>query len=576
MLPPSFLRPSISHLSCPSLVRHSTVLSSTQATHEVRNQAKLQDDINLFDDNATLSGYVRSHSSPSSPNLPTVLTHLSSSGSTFGSSSMRENADSANMIKPALQTHDIYGNRVDRVVYNEAYHEIMKAGIESGVTSMPWDDHPVRCRETPHLHRASLIYMLNQLDPGPCCPIVMTFAATSTIAKHGPNQHKDSWMSKLTSRSYDSRDVEIGCKTGVTIGMSMTEKQSGSDVRTNTTKATKIEEDVYALVGHKWFTSAPNSDGFLTLAKVNGDDDKMSCFLVPRVLPDGSRNAGLQFQRLKDKMGDHSNASSEVEYRNAVGFLCGEVGRGVPTIIDMVHHTRLECGLGSAGAMDRAYRIAENHCSQRVAFGAPLADQPLMRHLLMDLELDNKASTLLAMRMAKSFDNPEEAAFGRVGVPVMKFFLCKKQPNFIYECMEIMGGNGYVESWPMARMFRASPLNSIWEGSGNVMALDVVRAFGKGKGHIFKALSDNLEGVEGKDGNVDKHWEITMDTIDKLTSEDSDPGLLAFYGRKITADLAVGLQAVEMIKAANECIVTEDEAGMFVSSRIGEGEDSEI
>ena len=408
-------------------------------------------------------------------------------------------ADSANLKKPVLNTHDVYGNRIDVVDFDSSYHAIMAAGVESGVTSMPWDTNSIRCPHTPHLHRAGLMYMVNHVDPGVCCPLVMTFAATSTMAKHGPKALKEEWMNKLLTREYDGGNKPVGDKKGVTIGMSMTEKQSGSDVRTNTTRATLIssEDESYELVGHKWFTSAPNSDGFLTLAKVCGSSDSLSCFLVPRHLPCGSPNSGLQFQRLKDKLGDHSNASSEVEYRSAVGYLCGKVGRGVNTIIDMVHHTRLDCGLGSAAAMDKALGIARNHAEQRVAFGGKLVDKPLMRHLLMDLELESKAATLLSLRMASSFDKPEEAAFGRVGVPVMKFYLCKKQPAFVSECMEILGGNGYTEGWPMARMFRAGPLNSIWEGSGNVMALDVVRALRRGGGGGRKALEGNRGGGGG-------------------------------------------------------------------------------
>jgi putative acyl-CoA dehydrogenase len=407
---------------------------------------------------------VAHHSSKTCPDVPSVLKHLQKQGEIFGSAEMRRHADTANEVKPKLNTHDYMGNRIDVVEYTDSYHEIMRVGIESGVTSMPWDSHSPRCNITPHLHRAALLYMLNQLDPGPCCPIVMSFAATSTIGKYAPEFIKDEWMSKLLTRKYDPSNKPIGEKEGVTIGMSMTEKQSGSDVRTNTTRATNLGGGEYELTGHKWFTSAPNSDGFLTLAKVDGEDGKLSCFLVPRHLPDGKKNEGLQFQRLKDKLGDHSNASSEVEYRGAVGFLMGEEGRGVGTIIDMVHHTRLECGLGSAGAMDKALSIAKGHVERREAFGEKLVDQPLMRHLIMDLELESKAATLLSMRMARSFDDPGEAHLGRIGVPVKKFFLCKKQPNFVYECMEVVGGNGYTESWPLARMFRASPLNSIWEG----------------------------------------------------------------------------------------------------------------
>ena len=279
---------------------------------------------------------------------------------------MRNHADLANEMKPRLDTHDRNGYRLDRVTYTPSYHTIMKAGLESGVCSMPFEDDGVRCEVTPELHRAGLMYMCNQLDPGPCCPLVMTSAGVSLIADNAPGYIRDTWLPKLLSRKYDSADKPVEEKEGATLGMSMTEKQSGSDVRTNTTYATPTgsnDEYEYSITGHKWFTSAPNSDGFVTLAKTG--QGELTCFLVPRYLPNGTRNFGLQFQRLKDKLGDHSNASSEVEYQSALGYRLGEEGEGVKTIIGMVNRTRLDCGIGSAGGMDRALGIAKEHTERR-------------------------------------------------------------------------------------------------------------------------------------------------------------------------------------------------------------------
>lgn len=290
--------------------------------------------------------------------------------------------------------------------------------------------------------------------------------------------------------------------------------------------------------------------------------------MVPRWLPDGKRNDGLQFQRLKDKMGDRSNASSEVEYRAAVGFICGEEGRGVATILEMVHHTRLDCSLGSAGAMHRALQIAANHCASRHSFGSSLIDQPLMQTLLLDLSVESKAATLLSMRMARAFDDPQQVALSRLGVAVTKFHVCKRQPQFIYECMEILGGNGFVENWPLARMFRASPLNAIWEGSGNVMSLDVLRAFNKeGAYDLLQVLGKEFARARGADKDLDGHFDNVVKTVTGL--KDLSTEQLQRRARHVSETIAVALQGVEMIDGVERGCVHTLEAEVFCRTRVG-------
>ncbi|GMI26273.1 hypothetical protein TeGR_g5509 [Tetraparma gracilis] len=495
---------------------------SYTATHEVLNQVPPLVSTNLFTSNKTLSSLVKSLVPPP------LFQHLTEAGSAFGSPASYSHADAANAQPPVLQTHDLQGRRIDLVDYHPSYHALMQQGVESGATSLPFDNlGPSSERDGRHVARAALMYMLAQVDPGPVCPLVMTFAAFPAIesATSLPPDLKALLLEKLSQRYYDGRNLPMSEKTGITVGMSMTEKQGGSDVRANTTTATPTGRlGEHSLVGHKWFTSAPNSDCFLTLAKVDG---KVSCFVVPRWLEDGwvggeggkSRfNEGLQFQRLKDKLGDKSNASSEVEYRGAIGYLLGEIGRGVPDIIEMVHHTRLECALGSAGAMQRALSLAVHHAKHRDAFGSALVDQPLMQLLLADLAVESKAATLMAIRLARGFEE-EDDVFARVAVAASKYHVCKRQPAFAYECLEILGGNGYCETFPLARMFRASPLNSVWEGSGNVMALDVLRALGKGGGEVEARLAEEwgqgVEMVKAADAGVVRPAEAGM-YLDRL------------------------------------------------------------
>ena len=382
-------------------------------------------------------------------------------------------ADEAHRDRPRLRTHDRFGHRIDRVEFNAAYHEVMGIAIANGVAGLPWHEPQAGA----HVARAALSYLHYQAEPGSSCPLTMTHAAVPVL-RHEPALRE--WAGKAAMPHYDGRDVPMAGKRGVTIGMGMTEKQGGSDVRGNTTRATPLAgEGEYGLVGHKWFFSAPMSDGFLVLAQAPGG---LTCFLLPRWRPDGTKNA-LRLMRLKDKLGDWSNASSEVEFENAWARRVGDEGRGIATILQMVMLTRLDCMLGSAGLMRMALAQAMHHARHRMAFGRLLVEQPLMRNVLADLALESEAATAFALRVAGAVDraakDPREAAFARIATAIGKYWICKRAPAFANEAQECLGGNGYVEESILPRLYRQAPLNSIWEGSGNVQCLDVLRALAK-------------------------------------------------------------------------------------------------
>ena len=431
-------------------------------------------------------------------------------GKDCGDSAWIARARLANKYPPLLVTHNRTGSRIDCVDYQPSYHDLMGRGISAGAAAYAWKNNG---KSGAHVARGSMLYLMYQLESGVCCPITMTFASVPALGSTPSIGEK--WIPKVTSGVYDSRNVPMEEKNGCTIGMSMTEKQGGSDVRANTTFAKPVdgnkdgEGDMFTLVGHKWFTSAPMSDGFLTLAQT--DENELSCFLVPRWLPDGTRNTGFQIMRLKDKMGDKSNASSEVEYRNAVGFMLGKRGRGVPTILEMVVHTRLDCTIASAGLMRHAAHQAVHHTSQRKAFGGYLIDQPVMKTVLADLGVESEAAIATWLRLAEAFDNTsseEEQHFRRIATAISKYWVCKRAPAMIYEAMECFGGNGYVEEGPMPRIFRQSPLNSIWEGSGNVISLDIVRALNSSP-KVSECLLNEFEKARG----LDKHYDIMLDNV---------------------------------------------------------------
>ncbi len=394
---------------------------------------------------------------------------LASFGACAGSAHSIELAVQANRHGPELRTHSRYGERIDEVVFHTAYHELMHVSIQNGVHNLPW----VEPRAGAHVARAALLYIASQMEAGHCCPVSMTYAVVPALRKQ-PDLAVV-WEPRITSKFYDSQNLPADRKAGITVGMGMTEKQGGSDVRANTTKSRQLgaSSNMYALTGHKWFCSAPMSDAFLMLAQARKG---LTCFLIPRFAPDGRRRNAIYIQRLKDKLGNRSNASSEIELDNAIGYIVGEEGRGVATIIDMVNHTRLDCAVSCAAFMRQALAQAMHHCRQRSAFGKMLIDQPLMRNVLADLALESEAATRLAMRVAHAYDDPAQSAFKRIASAIAKYWVCKRTPPMVVEALECFGGNGYVEESPMPRLFRESPLPGIWEGSGNVICLDVLRA----------------------------------------------------------------------------------------------------
>jgi putative acyl-CoA dehydrogenase len=396
----------------------------------------------------------------------------------------QEFARMANEGAPKLRTHGPRGERLDVVDFHPAYHALMRRSMASGLHSSVWDQ-TLEEKGKAHSARAVRFFLTSQLESGHLCPLTMTNASLAAISA-SPILQKE-WAPRVLSRKYDSSNRPAGQKTAVTLGMGMTEKQGGTDVRANRSAAEKVSDGIYRLTGHKFFMSAPMSDAFIMLANT---EEGMGCFLVPRLLEDGTAN-GLRFQRLKDKIGNRSNASSEVEFSGTYGYLLGDPDAGIRTILDMVTLTRLDCAVSSAGLMRASLAEAVHHTRGRYAFGKTLIDQPLMTRVLADMALDVAAATGLVFRLASSFDkageNPEEAAFARVMTPVVKYWVCKIAPSLIYEAMECIGGSGYIEERPIARHYREAPVNAIWEGSGNVMALDVLRVLRKGK-DLFEAV----------------------------------------------------------------------------------------
>ncbi|QDB99767.1 acyl-CoA dehydrogenase family protein [Mesorhizobium sp. 8] len=383
----------------------------------------------------------------------------------------------ANTDTPVLRTHDRQGRRIDLVEYHPAYHALLRRSVAIGLHSSVWENGEAEIGRR-HQVRAARFYLTAQLETGHLCPITMTSASLAALMAN-PKIFRE-WAPRVTTRKYDQSQKPPVEKAGLTLGMGMTEKQGGTDVRTNTTKAERAgSSGFYRISGHKWFMSAPMSDAFLVLAQAA---EGLSCFLVPRILGDGSGN-GFRFQRLKDKLGNRSNASSEVEFDGAIGEMVGEPGAGLKTIMDMVTLTRLDCAVASAAVMRAGLAEAVNHTRQRKVFGSNLVDQPLMQRVLADMALDVAAATALSFRLARSFDDAAgdrgEAAFARAMTPVVKYWVCKIAPALLYEAMECLGGNGYVEEAPLARYYREAPVNAIWEGSGNVMALDVLRVLSR-------------------------------------------------------------------------------------------------
>jgi putative acyl-CoA dehydrogenase len=458
------------------------------ATHEVTNQPRPLEDVNLHDSDAILT------SACAWSGAARHADRLSRLGARVGSAETQALCARANRVVPVFLPYDRFGQRIDEVEYDPAYHALMALGLEAGVSGAAWN-----VPEAGHALHAALLFLMGQADYGVCCPMSMTYAAVPALRTQP--EVAAAWIPRITAEAYDPRFIPASAKRAATMGMAMTEKQGGSDLRANATRAERQADGSYRLTGHKWFCSAPMSDAFLTLACADGG---LTCFLVPRWRPDGERNE-IEIQRLKDKLGDRSNASSEIEYRGASAVRVGDEGRGVRTIIEMVQLTRLDCIIGSATQMRHAAAVATWHVQGRSAFQRRLIDQPLMRAVLADLALDVEASVALAFRLASALDasgDPREAALARIGLPIAKYLVTKRAPTVVAEAMECMGGAGYVEEAPMARLFRQSPLNAIWEGSGNVIALDLLRALRR-EPEVRDALIGELHSAAGANASLD-------------------------------------------------------------------------
>ncbi|TDW76402.1 acyl-CoA dehydrogenase family protein [Kribbella pratensis] len=528
----------------------------------VTNQAPPLRGVNFFTQDAALGDALRPYAGlADDPGLHRI-------GELAGSEEARAHALPANQNPPVLRTHDRYGNRIDEVEFHPSWHWLMEQAVGFGLQAAPWTSD----RPSPHLTRAAGFYLWSQVEPGHGCPISMTYAAVPALrADEGLAKE---WVPQLASTEYDVRRLPVAQKSGVLAGMGMTEKQGGSDVRANLTTATPVGDGEYQLNGHKWFCSAPQVDVFLVLAQA---PDGLSCFVVPRVLADGNRNP-FALQRLKDKLGNRSNASSEVEFHGTIGYRLGEEGAGVRTIIEMVAATRLDCVLGSAALQRRALVEAIWHTRHRNAFGGLLADKPAMQNVLADLAIESEAATALAMRLAAAVDTSraagprggggagngevpgagrsaeQEAAFRRIALPLAKFWVCKRTPFMVAEALECLGGNGYVEESGLPLLYRESPLNSIWEGSGNVNALDVLRALRRPES--LDAWLTEMAAVQGADARLDAAVNDVLQALADI--ENAEAG-----ARRLAALMALCLQGSLLIRYSTPAV-----ADAFVASRL--------
>lgn len=515
-------------------------------THEVTNQVPPHHGYDAAADPALLEAVAREGAGWAEAELREV-------GRLAGSQQAAEWGRLANENPPVLRTHDRFGHRVDEVEFHPYWHELMRTAVGHGLHAAPWRDG----RPGTHVARAAKFYVWGQVEAGHTCPVSMTYAAVPAL-RAAPELA--GWLEPLlASPQYDFGLRQPDTKRGLIAGMSMTEKQGGSDVRANTTAAVPAADGTYRLTGHKWFTSAPMSDVFLTLAQAPAG---LSCFLLPRVLPDGSRNC-IHLQRLKDKLGNRSNASAEIEYDEAFGWLVGEEGKGVATIIEMVNMTRLDCVLGAASGMRLGLIRAVHHATHRRAFGSALIDQPLMRNVLADLALESEAATAVAMRLAGATDrvaagNTDEALVRRLGLAVTKYWICKRGPAHAAEALECLGGNGYIEESGMPRLYREAPLASIWEGSGNVAALDSLRAISR-QPETVDAFFAEVEQAAGADRHLDA-------AVAGLRKQLADPEEAEYRARQITETMALVLQGSLLQRHAPAAV-----ADAFCVSRLGAG-----
>jgi putative acyl-CoA dehydrogenase len=504
-------------------------------------------DYDLFTSNAALVDAMQREGASASHAF------LQQLGTRLGTRRMFELGDAANRNPPALKVFDRFGHRRDEVEFHPAWHELMRLQISEGLHTSPW----AKPSPTAHVTRAAAYMLWAEIENGTQCPTTMTYGVVPALARQ-PRDFAD-WMPKLLARDYDERLLPISQKRGALMGMGMTEKQGGSDVRSNSTRAapagTPGPGREYRLTGHKWFFSAPMCDAFLVLAQAPGG---LSCFFVPRILPDGTRNS-IAIQRLKDKLGNRSNASSEVEFDDTYGLLVGEEGRGIPTILEMGVFTRLDCAIATAGIMRQCVAQAIHHARHRSAFGKLLIDQPLMRNVLADLSVECEAAIALAIRLARAFDSQDESesALRRVLTPVAKYWICKRGPAVGTESMEVLGGNGYVEEGPIARRYRELPLNSIWEGSGNIMCLDVLRALSR-EPRTLEVLAAAWKLGSGRDARFDQY---TARLLDDLRKPAGDSG-----ARALTERIALATQASLLLQGQASFV-----AEAFLSSRIATG-----
>jgi putative acyl-CoA dehydrogenase len=518
-------------------------------THEVRNQPPPLTGHDAYACDVPLQEAVRREGAGWAEDELHELGHV------VGDAGWREQGRAANENPPQLLTHDRYGHRIDEVRYHPAYHELMAEAVARGMHARPWRIG----RDGAHVARAAKYVLWPQIDSGTLCPLTMTYAVIPSL-RHQP-ELSAAWEPLVTSNAYDPAFAPRQQKRGALFGMAMTEKQGGSDVRANLTTAAPVDGGgpgrEYRLLGHKWFCSAPMSDAFLTLAKIGDEEAAPSCFLVPRWLPDGKRNA-FRIQRLKDKLGDRSNASAEVEFEGTAGWLVGEEGRGIAVIMEMVSHTRLDCVNGAAGWMRHGLAEAAWHVAHRAAFGRRLAEQPLMRNVIADLALESEAATALGLRLARTFDrgaqDPHEAALQRIVTPAAKYWVCKRAPMHAAEALECLGGNGYVEESGMPRLFRQSPLNSIWEGSGNVQCLDVLRAVTRAPESV-EALLDELDAAAGADRRLDAATRQIREALQAPTEGTA---------RRLSERIACALQGSLLVRHA-----PAEVADAFCATRLG-------
>ncbi|WP_455604121.1 acyl-CoA dehydrogenase family protein [Cellulosimicrobium funkei] len=525
-----------------------------RTTHRVTNQPPEREGVNEYLDHPVLREAVHAYGGAWGED------RLVEVGALVGTGDFQRAAELANVHEPVLRTHDRRGHRIDEVEYHPAYHEVIGAAVAHGAHTSAWAEPGPGA----NVVRGAVFSLFAQVEPGHACPVSMTHAAVPSL-RHAPSLAA-MWEPRLLSRGYDGALAAPGSKPGVLVGMAMTEKQGGSDVRANATTAVPAGADgAYLLTGHKWFCSAPMSDAFLVLAQVPGapGEGAPSCFLVPRVLEDGTRNV-FRIQRLKEKLGNRSNASSEIELDGTVGFLVGEPGRGVRTIIEMVSRTRLDCVHGSAAGMRQAVTEALWHARHRSAFGAALVDQPAMTAVLADLALESEAATLTSVRLAAAHDGESEhdRAFRRLATAVSKYWVCKRGPHHAYEAMECLGGNGYTEAFPLARRYREQPVMAIWEGSGNVIALDVLRAMGREPASVA-AFEAELATTAGAHPVLDAHVARTRRLLAEVAG--ADAGAQQAQARRVVESLALALQASLVVRHA-----PSGTADAFVAARLGE------